>query len=165
MVNRCQIRWASAALFVVLSAVPVVRAAGGDKDLVETAKAAGQFSTLLTAATEAGLVDTLKGDGPYTLFAPTDEAFAKIPKATLNALLQDKAKLKKVLLYHVVKGKVMAAQAAQLDSAETVEGQPISIRSQGGDVLINNAKVTKTDIVARNGVIHVIDTVLMPPAR
>jgi hypothetical protein len=105
---------------------------GADKDIVETAKAAGSFNTLLTAATEAGLVDTLKGDGPFTVFAPTDEAFAKVPADKLNALLRDKAKLKEVLLYHVVQGKVMAADAVKLDSAKTVQGQPLTIKSQGG---------------------------------
>ena len=133
---------------------------GGGQDIVETAKAAGSFNTLLTAATEAGLVDTLKGDGPFTVFAPTDEAFAKVPEETLNALLRDKAKLKEVLLYHVVQGKVMAADAVKLDSAKTVQGQPIMIKAQGGKVMINNAQVTPADIKASNGVIHVINSVL-----
>ena len=136
-----------------------------DKDIVETAKAAGSFNTLLTAATEAGLVDTLKGDGPFTVFAPTDEAFAKVPEEMLNALLRDKAKLKEVLLYHVVQGKVMAADAVKLDSAKTVQGQPIMIKAQGGKVMINNAQVTPADIKASNGVIHVINSVLLQPAR
>jgi uncharacterized surface protein with fasciclin (FAS1) repeats len=157
-------RWA-AALVVVLVSGPGVRAAQADKDIVETAQAAGSFNTLLTAATKAGLVDTLKGDGPFTVFAPTDEAFAKVPKETLNALLQDKAKLKEVLLYHVVQGKVMAADAVKLDSAKTVQGQPFTIEARGGKVMINNAQVTKADIEASNGVIHVIDTVLLPPAE
>jgi uncharacterized surface protein with fasciclin (FAS1) repeats len=157
------IRWAAAALVVVLASGPDVRAA--DNDIVETAKAAGSFNTLLTAATEAGLVDTLKGDGPFTVFAPTDEAFAKVPEEMLNALLRDKAKLKEVLLYHVVQGKVMAADAVKLDSAKTVQGQPIMIKAQGGKVMINNAQVTPADIKASNGVIHVINSVLLPPAR
>ena len=157
------IRWAAAALVVVLASGPDVRAA--DNDIVETAKAAGSFNTLLTAATEAGLLDTLKGDGPFTVFAPTDEAFAKVPEETLNALLRDKAKLKEVLLYHVVQGKVMAADAVKLDSAKTVQGQPIMIKAQGGKVMINNAQVTPADIKASNGVIHVINSVLLPPAR
>jgi uncharacterized surface protein with fasciclin (FAS1) repeats len=159
------IRWAAAALVVVLASGPDVRAAEADKDIVETAKAAGSFNTLLTAATEAGLVDTLKGDGPFTVFAPTDEAFAKVPEEMLNAPLRDKAKLKEVLLYHVVQGKVMAADAVKLDSAKTVQGQPIMIKAQGGKVMINNAQVTPADIKASNGVIHVINSVLLPPAR
>lgn len=144
---------------------PGAGASQADKDIVETAQAAGSFNTLLTAATEAGLVETLKGDGPFTVFAPTDEAFAKVPKETLDALLQDKAKLKEVLLYHVVPGKVMAADAAKLDSARTVQGQQFTIKAQGGKVMINNAQVTGADIAASNGVIHVIDTVLLPPAE
>lgn len=159
------IRWAAAALVVVLASGPDVRAAEADKDIVEMAKAAGSFNTLLTAATEAGLVDTLKGDGPFTVFAPTDEAFAKVPEEMLNALLRDKAKLKEVLLYHVVQGKVMAADTVKLDSANTVQGQPIMIKAQGGKVMINNAQVTPADIKASNGVIHVINSVLLPPAR
>jgi uncharacterized surface protein with fasciclin (FAS1) repeats len=157
------IRWAAAALVVVLASGPDVRAA--DNDIVETAKAAGSFNTLLTAAPEAGLLDTLKGDGPFTVFAPTNEAFAKVPEETLNALLRDKAKLKEVLLYHVVQGKVMAADAVKLDSAKTVQGQPIMIKAQGGKVMINNAQVTPADIKASNGVIHVTNSVLLPPAR
>jgi uncharacterized surface protein with fasciclin (FAS1) repeats len=159
------IRWAAAALVVVLASGPDVRAAGVDKDIVETAKAAGSFNTLLTAATEAGIVDTLKGEGPFTVFAPTDEAFAKVPKEKLNALLRDKAKLKDVLLYHVVQGKVMAADAMKLDSAKTVQGEPITIKAKGGKVMINDAQVTEADIKASNGVIHVINSVLLPPAK
>src|SRR4051794_7801267 len=155
-------RWAAAALVVVLANGPGVGAARADQDIVETAQAAGSFNTLLTAATKAGLVDTLKGAGPFTVFAPTDEAFAKVPKETLNALLQDKAKLKEVLLYHVVQGKVMAANAVKLDSAKTVQGQAFTIKAQGGKVMINNAQVIKADIETSNGVIHVIDTVLLP---
>ena len=159
------IRWAAAALVVVLASGPDVRAAEADKDIVETAKTAGSFNTLLTAATEAGLVDTLKGDGPFTVFAPTDEAFAKVPEEMLNALLRDKAKLKEVLLYHVVQGKVMAADAVKLDSAKTVQGQPIMIKAQGGKVMINDTQVTPADIKASNGVIHLINSVILLPAR
>lgn len=154
-----------AAVIAMLAGSIGGRATAADKDIVDTAKAAGQFSTLLTAATKAGLVETLKGDGPFTVFAPTDEAFAKVPKDTLDALLKDKAKLKEVLLYHVVKGKVMAADAAKLDSAKTAQGQPIMIKAKGGGVTINGAKVIKADIEASNGVIHVIDAVLLPPVR
>ena len=130
-------------------------------DVVDTAVAAGSFNTLVTAIKAAGLVDTLKGDGPFTVFAPTDEAFKKIPEAQLAALLEDKAALTKVLTYHVVPGKVMADDVVKLDSAKTVEGQSVTISSSGG-VKVDNANVVKTDITASNGVIHVIDTVIMP---
>jgi uncharacterized surface protein with fasciclin (FAS1) repeats len=130
------------------------------KDLVDTAVAAGSFKTLATALTAAGLVDTLKGKGPFTVFAPTDEAFAKIPKADLDALLKDKAKLTAVLTYHVVAGKVMAADV-KAGKVKTVQGAEITVSTSMG-VTVDNAKVTKTDIVADNGVIHVIDTVIMP---
>lgn len=132
-----------------------------NNDIVETATSAGNFGTLLTAVEVAGLVDTLKGDGPFTLFAPTDEAFAQIPKNQLNALLNDKQALTKVLTYHVVAGKVTAADVAKLSSAKTVEGQSIEISTQGG-VKVNDANVIKADIMASNGVIHVIDKVIMP---
>ena len=130
------------------------------KDIVDTAVAAGSFKTLATALGAAGLVDTLKGKGPFTVFAPTDEAFAKIPKADLEALLKDKAKLTAVLTYHVVAGKVMAADV-KAGKVKTVQGSEITISTTSG-VSVNNAKVIKTDIVADNGVIHVIDTVVMP---
>ena len=130
------------------------------KDIVDTAVAAGSFKTLVTAIKAAGLVDTLKGKGPFTVFAPTDEAFAKIPKADLDALIKDKAKLTGVLTYHVVPAKVMAADVKAGD-APTVNGKALKIKTEGG-VMVNNAKVTKTDIVTSNGVIHVIDAVLMP---
>ena len=133
------------------------------KDIVDTAVAAGTFKTLAKALGEADLVKTLKGKGPFTVFAPTDEAFAKVPKETLDALLKDKKKLAAVLTYHVVAGKVKAADAAKLTTAKTVNGQSISIKAKDGGVMINDsAKVTTTDIEASNGVIHVIDTVLMP---
>lgn len=130
-------------------------------DIVQTATDAGNFGTLLTAVQAAGLEDTLKGDGPFTLFAPTDEAFAQIPADQLNALLQDKAALTKVLTYHVVAGKVMARDVVKLDSARTVEGQSIAISTMDG-VKVNDANVIKTDIMASNGVIHVIDKVIIP---
>jgi uncharacterized surface protein with fasciclin (FAS1) repeats len=131
------------------------------KDIVDTAVAAGSFKTLATALQAAGLVDTLKGKGPFTVFAPTDEAFAKIPKADLDALLKDKAKLAKVLTYHVVPGKVMARDVAALKQAKTVEGQSIRIDTSAG-VKVDGANVVKTDIEASNGVIHVIDSVILP---
>lgn len=130
-------------------------------DIVDTAVAAGSFQTLVTAVTEAGLVDVLKGDGPFTVFAPTDEAFAKLPKGTIESLLKDKEALTKVLTYHVVPGKVLAAEVAGLDSAKTVQGQSIRIDSSYG-VKVDNANVIETDIIASNGVIHVIDSVIIP---
>jgi uncharacterized surface protein with fasciclin (FAS1) repeats len=131
-------------------------------DIVDTAVSAGNFTTLVAAVKAAGLVDTLKGPGPFTVFAPTDDAFAKLPAGTVDALLKDPAKLKKILLYHVVAGKVMASDVVKMKSAKTVEGQMIRIKAMGGNVTVNNAMVVKTDIVTDNGVIHVIDTVLMP---
>ncbi|WP_373184529.1 fasciclin domain-containing protein [Halopseudomonas sp.] len=131
------------------------------KDIVDTAVAAGSFTTLVAAVQAAGLVDTLKGEGPFTVFAPTDEAFGKIPAADLDALLADKEKLTQVLTYHVVPGKVMAADVVAMDSAETVQGSAIEIDASNG-VMVDSANVVKTDIEASNGVIHVIDAVLMP---
>jgi uncharacterized surface protein with fasciclin (FAS1) repeats len=130
------------------------------KDIVETAVGAGNFKTLATALTAAGLVDTLKGPGPFTVFAPTDAAFAKIPKAQLDALLADKAKLSAVLTYHVVPGKVMAKDV-KAGKVKTVQGSDLTIATAGG-VMVDGAKVTGTDIVADNGVIHVIDSVVIP---
>lgn len=137
-------------------------AAAADKDIVDTAVAAGSFKTLVTAVQEAGLVDTLKSKGPFTVFAPTDEAFAKIPKAKLAALLKDKKALTAVLTYHVVPGKVMAADVVKLTSAKTVEGSAVGVKVKDGGVMVGGAKVLKADIGCANGVIHVIDTVLMP---
>jgi uncharacterized surface protein with fasciclin (FAS1) repeats len=130
------------------------------KDIVDTAVSAGTFKTLATALTAAGLVDTLKGPGPFTVFAPTDAAFAKVPKADLDALLKDKAKLTAVLTYHVVPGKVMAADV-KAGKVKTVQGSELTISTMGG-VKVDNANVTATDIMADNGVIHVIDSVIMP---
>ncbi len=131
-------------------------------DIIDTAVAAGSFSTLAKALTAAELIDTLKGEGPFTVFAPTDEAFAKIPEETLNAILADKDKLTKILTYHVVAGKVTAADVVKLDSAETVAGPKLTIDASDG-VKVNDATVTQADVMASNGVIHVIDTVLLPP--
>jgi len=138
-----------------------------DKDIVETAVAAGSFKTLATALTAAGLIETLKGPGPFTVFAPTDEAFAKVPKAQLDALLANKEQLKAVLLYHVVPGKVMAADAIKLDgkSAKMASGAEAKISVMGGTVMVNQAHVTSADIIAKNGVIHVIDAVILPPSK
>jgi uncharacterized surface protein with fasciclin (FAS1) repeats len=134
-------------------------------DIVDTAVAAGDFKTLVAAVKAAGLVDTLKGAGPFTVFAPTDEAFAKLPAGTVDALLKDPEKLKNILLYHVVSGKVMAVDVMKMKSAKTMEGGTVKIHEMGGKVMVNNATVSKTDIICDNGVIHVIDTVLMPKAK
>ena len=130
------------------------------QDIVDVAAKAGNFNTLVTAVKAAGLVDTLKGPGPFTVFAPTDAAFAKVPKAKLDALLADKAALTKVLTYHVVPGKVMAADV-KAGKVKTVEGQELTVTTKGG-VMVDHAKVVATDVAASNGVIHAIDTVLMP---
>ena len=133
-------------------------------DIVDTAVAAGSFKTLAQALQAADLVDTLKGNGPYTVFAPTDEAFAKLPAGTLDTLLkpENKEKLRAILLYHVVPGDVTAAKVVQLTSAKTVNGQEVKIMAEGGKVMVDNANVVKTDIACSNGVIHVIDAVLLP---
>ena len=153
----------------VLAATVLVLAAGvqaqhANKDIVDTAASAGSFNTLAKALQAADLVDTLKGKGPYTVFAPTDEAFAKLPQATLADLLkpENKAKLQRILTYHVVSGRVPSSQAASLKSAKAVSGDTIAISADGGSVRVNNARVVKADIAASNGVIHVIDTVIMP---
>lgn len=146
------------------SASPSAEAAMGD--IVATADGAGTFKTLLAAATAAGLVETLQGKGPFTVFAPTDEAFAALPAGTLDGLLKDPEALKKILLYHVVSGEVTADKVVGMTSADTVEGSPIAISVKDGKVYLNDsAQVVKTDIVASNGVIHVIDQVLLPPAN
>ncbi|MCA1678062.1 MAG: fasciclin domain-containing protein [Actinobacteria bacterium] len=132
--------------------------------MVQTAQAAGQFKTLATLLKQAGLAQTLSGTGPYTVFAPTDAAFAKVPKATLTALANDKAQLKAVLLYHVVKGRVGSKQVVKLNSAKTLNGQVVRIKVASGSAYVNNAKVTKPDVRASNGVIHVINRVLIPSA-
>jgi uncharacterized surface protein with fasciclin (FAS1) repeats len=132
------------------------------KDIVDTAVAAGSFKTLAAALDAAGLVETLKGAGPFTVFAPTDEAFAKLPAGTVEGLLKDKAKLTAILTYHVVAGKVEAADVVKLDSAKTVNGQSVTIKVVDGKVHVDNATVTAADVQASNGVIHVIDTVLIP---
>lgn len=130
-------------------------------DIVDTAVNAGSFNTLVAAVKAANLVDTLKGSGPFTVFAPTDDAFAKLPAGTVDALLQDIPKLTKILTYHVVSGKVMAADVIKLKSATTVEGSTVKIDASNG-VKVNDSKVVTPDVAADNGVIHVIDTVLLP---
>ncbi len=151
-------------LGIVLATGLSAQSIAGDmkKDIVDVALAAGTFNTLATALTEAGLIDTLKGDGPFTVFAPTDEAFDKIPEDKLAAILADKELLTSILTYHVVAGKVMASEVGALESADTIQGQAVKISTKGG-VKIGEANVIEADIEASNGVIHVIDTVLVPP--
>lgn len=152
---------AAGALALSLAAIPSF--AGGT--IVDTAIAAGQFKTLTAALNAAGLVDTLKGPGPFTVFAPDDAAFAKLPAGTVENLLkpENKAKLTAILTYHVVSGKVTAAEAKKLSEAKTVEGQALHLKTTGAGVTVNGAHVIKADINASNGVIHVVDAVLMPP--
>jgi uncharacterized surface protein with fasciclin (FAS1) repeats len=136
-----------------------------EKNIVQTAVAAGQFKTLTKLLTRAGLARALQQPGPYTVFAPTDASFKRVPKKTLNALLRNKAKLRAVLLYHVVAGRVPAAKVVTLSSAKTLSGKRVRIRVSGSNVFVNNAKVTKADVMASNGVIHVVNRVLIPSAR
>jgi uncharacterized surface protein with fasciclin (FAS1) repeats len=164
---------AAAIATATFALVPTIATAGGSygaktgastaamADIVDTAVGAGQFNTLAKALTAAGLVDTLKGPGPFTVFAPTDAAFAKIPADKLSALIADKAALTKVLTYHVVPGKVMAADV-RTGAVKTVQGQPLNVVASSSGVKVNDAKVVKADIAATNGVIHVIDTVVLP---
>lgn len=135
------------------------------KDIVGTAIEAGNFKTLAAALTEAGLIETLQSEGPFTVFAPTDEAFAKLPKGTVESLLKDKEALTNILLYHVVSGKVMSGDVVKLNSAETVQGSSVYIKVVDGKVMINDAQVISADVNASNGVIHVIDTVILPQTK
>ena len=139
-------------------------AAGEKKDIVDTAVSAGSFQTLVAAAKAAGLVETLKGPGPFTVFAPTDEAFAKLPPGTVEELLkpENKEKLTAILTYHVVPGRLMAAQVAKKESTATVNGAVLTIHSEGGAVMVDDARVVKADIECTNGIIHVIDAVVLP---
>ena len=150
-----------AALATVAVAAPSKQAMG-KPNIVQTAVAAGQFKTLVALVKKAGLASTLSGPGQFTVFAPTDAAFAKVPKSTLTALGNDQAKLKAVLLYHVLKGKVTAAQASKLTSAKTLEGSSLSIRRSSAKLFVGGAQVVKADVMASNGVIHVINKVLIP---
>lgn len=156
---------AAAAIGLALAGASAARA--GEKDIVDTAVAAGQFETLAAALGAAGLIETLKGPGPFTVFAPTDEAFAKLPDGTLETLLnpENKDQLSAILTYHVVPGAVMAGDVVKLKEARTVNGKMISVAVKGDAVMINNAKVTATDIKASNGVIHVVDAVILPPSE
>ena len=152
-----------------VAALAVPAFAAEKKDIVDTAAGAGNFKTLVAAVKAAGLVDTLKGDGPFTVLAPTDEAFAKLPAGTVEALLkpENKDKLVAILTYHVIPGKARKADVAKLDgqSVKTVQGSPIKISVGDAGVMINNAKVVATDVECTNGVIHVIDTVILPPSK
>jgi len=135
---------------------------GSEKDIVTIAVESGKFNTLVKALTETGLAEALRGDGPYTVFAPTDDAFAKLPEGTIESLLNDKETLKNILLYHVASGNVSSEQVVNLDKAETLAGKIIKIKVINGSVMINDATVTIADVMASNGVIHIIDTVLIP---
>jgi len=152
-----------AAALAAIGCAGVLGAADAKQDIVDTAVAA-KFQTLVVAVKAAGLVETLKGPGPFTVFAPTDEAFAKLPAGTVDTLLkpENKAKLQEVLKYHVVAGEHKAADVSKMSSATTVQGQKVAIKLMGGKVMVDNAHVVKADVAASNGVIHVIDTVIMP---
>ncbi len=154
-----------ASVLTAVMAFPALAGHHEEKDIVDTAVAAGSFETLAAALTAAGLVDVLKGDGPFTVFAPTDAAFAALPAGTVETLLKPENidQLKAVLTYHVLAGKVKAADVVKLSEANTVQGSPVSITVEGGTVKVNQATVTATDIMASNGVIHVIDAVILPP--
>lgn len=161
------ITFALAALMLTFTAPTALQADGKNespakKDIVSVALEAGSFKTLATALTEAGLVGALQGDGPFTVFAPTDAAFAKLPEGTLESLLKDKDALKEILLYHVVKGNVSSKQVVKLDKATTLAGKDVHIAIRDGRVMINSSEVTTADVPASNGVIHVIDEVLIP---
>ncbi len=155
---------AAVALVLSLSLGTYARPEAASQDIVDTAVAAGSFKTLAAALQAAGLVDTLKGKGPFTVFAPTDEAFAKLPAGTVEDLLkpENKVKLVAILTYHVVPGKVLADQVTKMNSAKTVNGESLTISVNDGTVMVDNAKVVKTDILCSNGVIHVIDSVVLP---
>ena len=161
-------RFAALAITLALSATPALagscgsHATAASNNIVETAVSAGSFNTLVAAVQAADLADTLAGDGPYTVFAPTDEAFAKLPEGTVEKLLANPDQLREILLYHVVPGKVTAAQVVSLSSATTAQGSDVAITIADGSVMIDNALVTATDIETSNGVIHVIDTVILP---
>ena len=156
---------ALAAVVAIGLGVSAVDARAAQMNIVDTAVASGQFKTLVAAINAADLAGTLEGQGPFTVFAPTDAAFAKLPAGTVETLLkpENKAQLVAVLTYHVVPGAVMASDVVKLKQAKTVEGQTLAIRANGGKVMVNNANVTATDIVASNGIIHVIDAVVVPP--
>jgi uncharacterized surface protein with fasciclin (FAS1) repeats len=153
------------ALALSVAGAPATARPSDEKNIVQTAQAAGNFKTLTKLVVKAGLAGTLSSSGPYTVFAPTDAAFKKVSKSTLNSLAKNRAKLRAVLLYHVVAGRVPSSQVVMLKSAKTLNGKSVRIHAAGGKVFVNNAKVTKTDINASNGVIHVVNRVLIPPAH
>jgi uncharacterized surface protein with fasciclin (FAS1) repeats len=154
-----------AALALSVAGAPATARPSEEKNIVQTARAAGTFKTLTTLVTKAGLARTLSQPGPYTVFAPTDAAFKKVPKSTLKSLAKNKAKLRAVLLYHVVAGKVPSSEVVTMKSVKTVNGKSVRIRTSNGSVYVNTARVTKPDVNASNGVIHVINRVLIPPTR
>ncbi|MGB0096148.1 MAG: fasciclin domain-containing protein [Solirubrobacteraceae bacterium] len=160
--NRKFIALAAVAALSLSAMAPVVSAKPAKRNIVQTVVAAGQFKTLTKLVMQAGLAGALQAKGPYTVFAPTDAAFAKVPKATLAAHAKDKAKLRAVLLYHVAKGKLTAAKVVKLHSVKTLNGQSLKVRLSHGTVTVGGARVIKTDIGASNGVIHVINKVLIP---
>jgi uncharacterized surface protein with fasciclin (FAS1) repeats len=163
--KRALPKWAIAAVAALALAFSGGSIAAEQRDIVHTAASAGQFKTLVAALNAAGLVDTLKGPGPFTVFAPTDDAFAKLPAGTLESLLkpENKAKLKAILTYHVVPGTVPSTEVVKMKEAPTVNGKPLTISAGGGHVMINAANVVTPDIPASNGVIHVVDSVILPP--
>lgn len=152
-------------IFAAALAIGIVNPAAArnaQKDIVDTAVEAGSFTTLAKALQTAGLVETLKGAGPFTVFAPTDEAFAKLPAGTVESLLNNPEKLRQILLYHVVPGRVLAKDVMRVKSAKTAEGSSIRVTASKAGVMVDNANVVKTDIITSNGVIHVIDSVILP---
>ena len=155
----------AAAAVAIIAVASGAQARSAERNIVDTAVSAGQFKTLATALGAAGLVETLKGPGPFTVFAPTDAAFAKLPAGTVETLLkpENKDRLAAVLTYHVVPGKVMAADVVKVKEARTVNGKPLNIKVSGSTVMINDAKVVTADVAASNGVIHVVDSVILPP--
>ena len=153
------------ALVISVAGAPATARPSENKNIVQTAQAAGNFKTLTKLVTKAGLAATLSQPGPYTVFAPTDAAFKRVPKSTLKSLAKNKAKLRTVLLYHVVVGKVPSSEVVMMRSVKTVNGKSVRIRTSNGSVYVNSARVTKPDVTASNGVIHVINRVLIPPAR
>ncbi len=158
-------RWASVFAMAAMAFAVPASAQMMEEDIVDVAVAAGDFTTLAAALEAAGLVETLKGEGPFTVFAPTDEAFAKLPAGTVEALLQDPEALAAILTYHVVPGEVTSGQVVNLTEATTVNGATIDISTANGKVMINDATVIAADVSASNGVIHVIDTVILPPSE
>jgi uncharacterized surface protein with fasciclin (FAS1) repeats len=163
-IDMTRVTTAAAAVALALTIGVAAPAGAQSRDIVDTAVAAGSFTTLAKALQAADLVNTLKGAGPFTVFAPTDEAFAKVPAATLNDLLkpENKAKLRRILTYHVVPGRVTSADVVKLSSAKTVSGDSLAVKASGGAVTVDGARVIKADVGASNGVIHVIDTVMLP---